>query len=42
MAKKKGIDGKTVDNCVKIESIEEGEMCEVCAKAMLEDIRDGV
>ena len=38
--KKKG--GKTVDNCVKIESIEEGEMCEVCAKAMLEDIRDGV
>ena len=38
--KKKG--GKTVDNCVKVESIEEGEMCEACAKAMLEDIRDGV
>lgn len=31
-----------VNNCVKVESIEEGEMCEACAKAMLEDIRDGV
>ena len=38
--KKKG--NRTVDNCVKVKSIEEGEMCEVCAKAMLEDIRDGV
>ena len=34
--------GVKVNNCVKVESIEEGEMCESCAKSMLEDIRDGV
>jgi hypothetical protein len=34
--------GKRVNNCVKVESIEEGEMCDSCAKSMLEDIRDGV
>ena len=34
--------GVKVNNCVKIESIEQGEMCDSCAKSMLEDIRDGV